>query len=363
MTEKLKTLMDEAAEVDFATPDLDTIYRDGDKAVRRRRLVVGAAGLAAAAVTTGVVLVATGAGPDKGADAANEPAPPAGWAAGSVLHTPYGPVDVGHPVHAYVETSIGYVVADDRGRVWSVVGTDVSPAGRTSVDSTWLVGDEDSPLAAWVDTSEEPRIVAYDQDHHQTILLDAASPRDEVVAVDGGQIYVQAGPQVRALPIGKGTETTLEPPTPPSDLLDVEEGVLVWTDPGDDDGQSDYLIGRAETEPVVIPWVQGEFAMLSPDARWVTFDADEARVFDTRTGEQVDIDVEGRAFASGYGWVDEDSVSMIAGRSEEGAIELLVCQVPAGDCLVDEASVGQLGTFADAMTTEFALPFGLAIEE
>lgn len=356
MTEKLKTLMDESSDLQFATPDLDRIVRAGDRTVRRRRLVTGAAGLAAAAVVaTGAVALAGGDGGGTSTDPANAPTGPvAEWASGTVLHTQTGPVDLGHPIRAYVRTSAGYVAADDRGTVWSIVDGEVDQVGETSADHPRLVGDDDVPEAAWVDPSNG-RYIAYDQRHRQVIILRAA--RGDVVAIDARRLYVDEDGTDRVLAIGEGPEAVLDPPAAHSSFLGWEDGVAVWW--SDHEGQSEYLVGRTEMDPVVIPDVRGDMAVLSPDARWVSLDADEPRVFDTSTGEQVQMDVDGREFATGYAWVDDDTLLMIAGRTTDGPIELLVCTVPDGTCTPDAGSAGQLGTFDDM--EQFALPIGTTI--
>lgn len=358
MTEKLKTLMDESSDLQFAAPDLDAIVRDGDRTVRRRRIVTGAAGLAAAAVVaTSAIALTGGTGVDRTADPTGAPdGPVAEWAAGSVLHTQTGPVDVGHPVRAYVRTAAGYVVADDLGTVWSVVGGEVRQAGYVDARHPRLVGDDDTATAAWVDPGTEGRhLVAYDQTTRQATVLGPVADGAEVDAVDGGRVYLTEDGSVRVVPVGRGPEAVLDPPAAHASFLGWEDGVAVWW--ADHDGQSEYLVGRTEMQPVVIPNVRGDLAMLSPDATWVSLDADEPRVFDTSTGQQVQMDVDGRDFATGYAWLDDDTLLMVAGRSTDGPIELLVCAVPEGTCSDDPGSAGQLGTFADS-PIGFALPIG-----
>ncbi|GAA3812093.1 hypothetical protein [Nocardioides panacisoli] len=356
MTEKLKTLMDESADLQFAVPDLDAIVKAGDRSVRRRRLVAGAGGLAAAAVVAGVVIGVSAGGSDRVTDpAAGSDGAVAEWASGAVLHTQAGTIDVGHPVRAYVRTSVGYLVADDDGTVWSVVAGDVRKVGTTSAEHAHLVGDDDAPMGAWVDTTADPvGYVAYDQAHRQNIYL-GPDHDGKLVALDAGQLYVQEGRETKVYAVD-GPDARLDPPAPGDRLLTWEDGVAVWEDPGGGDEESKYLVGRTEMEPVEIPQVQGELAMLSPDARWLTLDADEPRVYDVQTGAEVTMDVGDRDFATGYGWLDDDTLMMIAGKGGDGAVELLVCQVPSGTCTPDPESAGKLGTFADAVG--FALPVG-----
>lgn len=372
MTEKLKTLMDEVTamvDADFAAPDLDAIVRDGDRALRRRRAAVALAGVAAAAVTVaGAVVLADGGGGGRGTEVADTTVDSDGmsWAMGSVLHTPGGSVDVGHPVRAYVRTTVGYVTVDDRGRVWSVIGDEVTEAGSMARSSLYLVSDTEDSLAAWLESDPDGgwSWVVYDQALGRRVATfeERRSPDVPgiVVALDQRHLYVRKHGGYVSIGVHDGNELVLDPEVRDAQLLSVEDLVFAWADPGDDDGSSEYTLHSSETQPVRIADVQGFLASFSPDARWIVFDADEARVFDARTGEQVEIDVDGRVFAAGYDWLDEDSLAVIASRGETGPAELLVCQVPDGTC---DQVVADLGTFDGLVESGFALPTGESIDD
>ena len=90
MTEQLKTLMDRAADQDFAAVDLDAITGAGDRTVRRRQIATGVAGVAVlAVVATGAALLGGDDG-DRKTDFVDDPfrTDVPMWTEGSTLHTP-----------------------------------------------------------------------------------------------------------------------------------------------------------------------------------------------------------------------------------------------------------------------------------
>jgi len=367
MTEKLKSLMDEEAGMqDFATPDLDAIVRDGDRTVRRRRTVVAA--LAVAAVTVGGVVLLGGGPGAENAQVADTPADSQGmsWATGSVIHTPTSKIEVGRPVRAYVRTAAGFVTVDDQGRVWSVVGRETTEVGAMTPSSLYLTSDPEDSLAAWLE--QEPggewSWVVFDQALGRRLATFEEGKAPDivgvVVALDDRTLYVSEDGDYVSIDVDDGTDAVVDPPARAAQLLSVEDGAFAWADPGDDDGESEYILGSAEAEAVRIPAVQGHLAWFSPDARWITFDADEPRVFDAGTGEQVEIDIDGRIFGVGYEWLDKDSLAVMASRGENGPIEMLVCEVPEGTC---DVVVPDLGSFDGVIERGFALPNGTEITD
>lgn len=369
MTEKLKTLMDEVTAMqDFASPDLDAIVRDGDRVVRRQRAVIGGAAVATAAVAAGAVVLVSGGmgtGDTQVSDAAIDSAGMS-WATGSVIHTPTSSVEVGSPVRAYVRTDVGYVTVDQRGTVRSIVGDDVMEVGRMEPSSLYLTSDTEDSLAAWL--QHEPggdwSWVVFDQERGRRLATFEEGRAPDivgvVVALDGRRLFVHEGRDYMALDVDDGLEEVVDGPARDAQLLSVESGIQAWVEPGDDGGESEYVLGRVGAEQVRITSVEGFLASFSPDGRWISFDADEPRVFDAATGERVAIDLEGRVFGAGYEWLDDDSLAVIASRDESGPIELLVCQVPAGSC---DVAAPDLGSFDRAIDVGFALPSGEVIDD
>lgn len=108
----------------------------------------------------------------------------------------------------------------------------------------------------------------------------------------------------------------------------------------------------------MLPHVYGSMGVFSPDARYYSSDADEPEVHDARTGRRIDFDLGGRTFATGYEWLDDETLAMLAAKGENGPVELLSCAVPEGSCT---SVVDDLGTFEELLG-HFQLPVGEAIE-
>ena len=362
MTEKLKTLLHEQAEtVDFALPDLDSLTRTGDRRIRRRRATGLLGGVAALAVVGGVAVTQLGGSDDVRRDApAGEPTATARvtWAEGSVLHWPGGSSDLGHPIRAYLPTEVGYVFTDGAGAVYSAVDGQVTRVGAISAKQPRLVADHDGSRAAWVDPSgPRPQLAVLDQGTGETRFY-TDSGFDSVTALDGDTVYGQAHGTALALDLASGTTSPVDVPSG-AEVMAAEDGVIV-SDTGDGDGGADGdLVRRPDGTVVTLHQAYSSSATFSPDARWVSIDADEPKVFDTTTGEQVEIDVAGRVFATGFEWLAPDTLVMIASRNENGPVELLTCTVPDDTC---ESTVPDLGSFSDLPAT-FAFPIGIELED
>ena len=359
MTEKLASLLhDQADRHDFPTPDVDALVRSGDRRVRRRR--AGAfAGAVAATVTVGgvVTAIAAGTADPTGTDVAGNGGATVGasWAVGPTIHTEGGSVDVGHDVAAYVRTSVGYVVADTDGRVWSVVGTGVEAVAEIDPRNVRLVADADDDRVAWLDGEGDHVVVV-----HQTADgLDAVDRYEvdgarrlpsRVDALDAGagagRLYVTDARGALVIDLSDGRTTPLRPAVAPTDA---EDGVLALrTDQG-------VVLRSDDRDDLLLPDVHGEAGRLSPDARWYSQDADQPEVFDVRDGSRLDLDLDS-AFASGIEWVDDDTLMVIA-QAAGRPLELLRCEVPAGSC----TAVTELGD-AESLEPGLALPIGEPLE-
>lgn len=364
MTEKLKTLLHERAEtVDFAVPDVDALTRNGDRRIRRRRGAGLLGGVATLAVVGGLVMTQLGAGGgDSDHHVADDPVPARvlTWAQGSVLHTPTTSTDLGHPIRAYLPTADGYVFTDGAGAVYSAVDGAVTRVGTIATEQPRLVADHDGSLAAWVDPlGPRPRVTVLDQATDETRFYDATE-LDSLAAIDGDTVYGTAARGALSLDLASGETHSVAVP-PGAEILAVQDGVIA-SDAGDDEGDAaddGTLIRRPDGSVLTLPAAYGSSAAFSPDARWVSVDADEPMVFDTRSGKQVRMDIDGRVFATGVEWLDATTLVMIASMTETGPVELLTCTVPAGTC---EQTVPDLGSFAD-LTPTFAFPIGVELED
>ncbi|WP_121252767.1 hypothetical protein [Nocardioides ferulae] len=369
MTETLKQLLhDQADDVRFDAVDVDTLVRAGQRRVRRRGLAVGAGALATAAVVSGVGLTQLGGdGGATGVDAADGlTTASVSYARGTVIHAGSDTLEVGHPVRAYVRTSIGYVVADPDGTVWSVTSAGTTRVGSTDPDPDRmrLVSDTDGTVAGWLDTDGHP--VFLDQASGESgFPLGEESGEDgagvqgvrELYAVDATTAYwSDAGGVIRA-EISTGQVERFDGPpavegTDDGYVIDVEVGHVAQAR---NFGTEIVVPGG---DPVRLLEGGGTQGDLSHDGRWLAQDADEAMVFDTSDGSRVPLAGD-YAFAAAFEWLDDSRVVLIAQRSQAAPVQLLTCTVPAGTC---EVSAELAPSFAD-FDGDIALPVGEPLED
>lgn len=351
MTEKLKNLMHEQAEsVDFAAPDLDGMVAVGDRR-RRTRGVALVGGLAALAVGAVLVLPGLGGNGDQAVDPVTAPAPtaPLTWASGSVLHLGDEQVDVGHEIHAYVRTADGYAFADPDGVVWSWTDGAATEVGLTDARLPRLVADDEGTLVAWIDR-QQPAIMVLDQANGLVTPFAESRPK-AVYAVDGRTVYWRDAEGIVAADVATSASGVAQEISSESfDILDVEDGRIAF-----DEIEGGVSLGPTFAEAIELE-NDGSAGAFSPDAAWFSLDADEPQVYDTETGQQVTFDLD-YGFATGYEWLDDSTVAMIAAKrpTEDAQIVLLKCTVPEGSC---ETATDELGTSAQLGRTGFRLPTG-----
>lgn len=347
MTEKLKSLMDRAVDVDFAPVDLGAITTAGDRAVRRRRLAVGGAGLATAAVVAGTALgLAAAGGEDRAAVQPDPVVPEVTWTVGSTLHTPDAQHDLGHEARSLVRTSDGMVFADAAGTVYSFRDGHVEEIGAGAVMEQGLpvlVSDEESSLVGWVDRAgDRPTFVTHDlatgeqtrDDTHTDASMTGEWPPNVAwyVAIDDRTAYWLDRRGTVATDLQTGEARLLAPPEESGWVSDVENGLIVRLVEnkrgGDIGGEVVDTNGQ-----VVVPVTEGvDLGPLSPDGHRV-IDHDALSALDVRTGERVRFDV-GTSDAGAYEWLDADTVAVLREGAGGDTVDLLTCEVPAGACTV-----------------------------
>lgn len=348
MTEKLKTLMDRTADVDFDAVDLAAVVGAGERAVRRRRT-----GLAAGAVAA--VLVAGGLAAVLGeADTATEEPPVVdaprselAWVVGDILHTPAGSQDLGRRATAFVRTTAGIAFVDDRGTVFSVLGGEVRELGSGLTGEGQLAADENGTWVGWVDRSgARPVFVSADlttgrvveHDEHTDGMTGEPPRLAWYFAIDGGTAYWLDSRGVVATDLASDEARVLARPAQARWTGDVTAGLMVRLVEGD--GGSDLGSELLDTDlAVVLPGVDDRyFGVVSPDGRWVTSLASPS-VVEVRTGRELPLDHRGPSDTVPYEWLDADTVAVLSERAEDdghGALDLLTCEVPSGQCTIVE---------------------------
>lgn len=361
MTESLKTLMDRAADAPFAAVDLDAVVTAGERTARRRRgLVAGSTAGVLAITALGIGLAATlgGTGTTQDRVAGSDQAPPldaATWTWAGRLHTPQDSWSVGHDVASYVRTSEGYAFADPDGAVYSYLDGDVERIGRVLEKDLRLVSDSEGSLVGWIRSEAgRPQFVVHDLATGQQRTFGQTAPGQETLAdtddpayfyaIDGRTAYVRDARGAVAVDVDTDATRVVDPQARNGfSIHGVEDGLIAF---GGEDG--DLRVGRSRDQAVPMTGGWSNVTAFSPDARYLSIDADEPMVFDVATGRRVAVDVDGREFATGFEWLGPTTLVVLARRDvEDSPFELLTCEVPAGTCTQVVADLG-IGTPEEA---------------
>ncbi|KQV69849.1 hypothetical protein ASC64_08535 [Nocardioides sp. Root122] len=352
MTGLLTDLMRERADhLDAPELDLAAITRDGDRVVRRRRTAV-VGGVAAASVLV-VVAGAAVLGGRASDDAVVAAGPVAeldqlSWTTGRVLHTGSGAtVALDTDVRAWVWVGDSVVYTDPSGRVHLWQGGMERIIGSAVAEGDLAELVTDATFVAWVDADR--RLVRYDVTDG-TLVRGPSMPgsRLRATAIDGATVYAADSEGVYAWQPSDPDAYRALGTDPRAVVLDAENGTLVRTAPGrtvvfERDGDTLLVAAR-------------EFAELSPDARLLSVEDDDAGlVVDTASGVEVSLDT-GHEWAIGYRWMDATTVATLAfdgvgGEDMDGW--LLACDAVTGACSRGE-QLPALGGFQLPIGIHFA---------
>lgn len=339
MSETLKTLMDQAADRDFAAADLAAITSKGDRMVRGRRRRWAAAGVTVLALAVGGTAVVAG-GPDE-SDATDLPESAqtgVTWVVDRTLRTPTASYDLGDFVSAYVRTTVGFAFLTRDGEVFSYVDGQMLLLGEGAVEQPSLVSDTEDSWVGWIDRSgATPAFVVHDlatgRSVRHDVEVESSGEGDpdmlRFIGIDDGTAYWDNRGQLFAADLGEVAIREVRGLGNSVWISDVEDGMvvrLVETDPGADLGSE--VVDLDGT--VVLPYRKGRFVgIISPDGHWVTGGGDE--IVELGTGEihrlQTDMSDSGV-----YEWLDADTVAVLGEDSDE--VDLLTCEVPSGTCTV-----------------------------
>jgi hypothetical protein len=339
MTELLQDVLHERAEnAPRPQVDLDLVIGAGERRVRRARLGTGLAACAVAAVVAGSAFAAPGmlAPQPRRHDAAAAPSPwserRAGYAMEDVVHWGDESFSVGAVVASYVQTDDGIVFTTRNGDVWRYGGADSQRIGH-----------------------------ATDVARVDDLVAGPARPGAEsdggalVYAVDDGSVYWRTGEDIVRYVVATGdtdvvthwvagTDSSAGPQV--IDLVDVAAGRLAYL-VDDQDGRGGFFVGdQVGQRATHLP--SGRHGYLSPDGGYAGVEEDDVMaVYDTATGAEVTPDLPGYPFTVVTGWVDADTVAVIAIKDLDAdpcAFDMLECDVPSGVCEV--VSGGQVATDA-----------------
>lgn len=354
MTEKLKTLMDRATDVEFAAVDLAAVVQDGDRVVRRRRLSL-VAGTAAVVLVAGGVALATDHGDDRGDDRTPVVDAPRvtdpTWVEGSVLHSPDRQVDLGTKVRGYVRTSAGFAFLAEDGAVLGYRNGEVRTLGRAwpagakeGGDGVRLVADQEDGVVGWVDmTGPVPAFVVHDLvtgderrfDEHLDAGMKGELPDQATFfALDAGTAYWLDRRGTVMTDLATGRAQVLADATHLQWIGDVRRGMrvqLVESATGGDEGME--LVDPSGRSLISYRDL-GSPGLLSPSGTWVTA-YDRGLVWNVADRRAVRLVAPSGTDNSGdpiaYEWLDDDTVAAVI-EGENDKPTLATCEVPAGTC-------------------------------
>ncbi|GAA4822980.1 hypothetical protein ACFQ0K_16465 [Nocardioides caeni] len=345
MTEKLKDLMDSAADVDFLPVDLGAVVEAGDRAVRRRRLAV-VAGAAAAVLLAGTVALAW-PGPDRAEDppVLGSPTLEPAWVVGETLHTPTSAFDLGFDPVSFVRTAVGWGFLDRDGNAFSLVDGQLRQIGRGASGDAALVADETGAWVGWFDsTGARPAMVSVDISTGETVRFDDhvdGPGREEFLFgsplyfdIDDGIGYWIDDRGVVAADLRDGSDRVVTPNRDARWIVDVTQGLMVRLVEGAE-GDEGADVGTEVVDGdlgVVLPVEPGRYVgYLSPDARWVSAGETSPTVVEIATGEERPLGG-GARDAVPFEWLDADTVVLFREGQGTDTLDLLTCTVPSGTC-------------------------------
>lgn len=372
MTGLLRETMDARADA-LDVPDLDVaaMVRDGDHLVtRRRRTLAGGLVAASLVVAAGIAvpsLLPDGDGGDTVAAATHSY--DLAHAEGTVIHDGPRTIDAGVRISAFVQGISGYVVADQQGRVHTVVDGETTQVGLLAeTDRGRLVSDDD--VVAWVDPADGGTIRVLDLATGER----ADVPVDEfpgepvssvaggvgaagapIAAVDGRTVYVSDSRGVMAWDALDGEDPVLVP-APDGvvvEVLDVQDGQILQVvrsfEPQEADGSTTMVevqelrVGADLEDTTPLPGTGGR---LSPDGRYaVTYDRVSSAGSPTVTATVVGdvsgdswtpVDPRGYDSVTAYQWLDADTFAASGGKytADFAREDLLTCDAVTAECTV-----------------------------
>ena len=356
MTDLLTDTMRQRADaIDRPMVDIDAVMKAGDRR-RRRRSTLAAAGAAAvcAIVAVGAVQVvgtSDGAQAPGYADGATFVDRKATYATGSTIHYGDEKIDVGEEIRSFVQTDDGFVLADPTGQVLFTNGESARPIGKADEEGR-IAADESGSYVAWVDTSDDgpAEFVVYNTSTSKEIVRTSEGNRPgngtpvggvpNVIALDGEHAYVRNAKGFARIQIPSGhSELLRRGAGNDSEITAVENGqrlrrVLIGN-PDDGEADSPWPVMRRFGQIDGLLVVAGG-RDLSPDAHYVTSDAnDSEQLFDTQTGDEVELDTSEYGFQAVSQWIDNDTVSLGVLEDPDAAdpdVSMLTCEVPSGAC-------------------------------
>ncbi|MFY9915352.1 MAG: hypothetical protein WAK18_11840 [Nocardioidaceae bacterium] len=365
MSELLKDVMNDRA-VAAGGPhlDLDAIVSNGNKRIRRNRVMVGV--VATAAVIAAVFAVPAVVDRDSLGQRNLQPATtkPAfatrttSWAVDTTIYYGDDAIDVSpHTVTSLVQTDYGFVFTavqgDHSGVYWTDAVTTKRIGETNQVAGTILAADDSGPYVEWVDTDAKPlpEFVVFDTSTGKEVARTSEGniiPPDQtdefvlpvVHAIDGETAYWHSSAGTVAYDLRSGNQQVVMPGTGPSYLFDVANGLFGHA--SFDDQASAVTTTMSGRKPII----QGVNPVLSPDGTYVATTWQQTlRISDVAT--QRDVTPAARDYQTLLltQWIDDTTYAAVGTTGDNifiGPVDSLVCSVTDDSCLVQNAQIGPL---------------------
>lgn len=354
--------------------DLADVLAQGSRRRRRSRgFAVAGAALATAAVVGALSIAPQWGGGDEERNlAATGAAPPTefAYATSTAVHIGDEKIAVDFVPELLLRVDSGMVAVTQDGAWLVSPGKDPAPLTTSGADVTTgtLAGYGDGERAAWAVATAETTTVHVVEATAPGLpkvsfeLPTGALERDEepslVVTLDGSRVYVQNNAGIHTFDV-EDDETEprlLAPADADLELLDANDGVLVWNDLSDDT----VWFGPSFDRGTALGAAHGS-ATLSPDSRYFLSETNDVGVVtEVATGRALTIANPQYDFQVGYEWSDDDTFFGLAyvfpeddSHEEFGNPEIFRCDVPATGTDLDCTELPGIGAGETMVTMPF----------
>jgi hypothetical protein len=265
------------------------------------------------------------------------------WALGNTIHYGADVLKTNIRIASFVQTDAGFVVTGTDGFVYRVAGKDSKRIGGGNT-SHLLAADDIGAIVGWVDTRTPiPEFVLYDAATDREVgRTNLGNRRGDakkadplrVAAIDGGVAYLAASDGLHRWTIVTGTDPLIKAGAATTLVHAAGNGQIVWERPTAEAG-NDLAVGpdiNAANPKHFVGWD----ANLSPSAHYLMTDqADVARLFDVRSGRQLDLKYPGYSLIVPTQWAGDEAFFAVGfGADEAAPLDLLSCSTKALTCKV-----------------------------
>ncbi|GAB2590074.1 hypothetical protein [Kribbella endophytica] len=366
-----ETLTEHADAVTEPALDLDAVMRTGDRRIKRRKV--------ATRLTVAAAAVAVVAGGITAVRVVDNSAPPAGqpgnfterrptYSMDSKIHFGSETIEVGKDeIATFAQTDAGFVYVTPTGTVKAADGRRITQIGAGNTLKRLTV-DDAGTLVGWVDSgAQRPEFVVYDVAARREVVRTAqgtvANPAEgkapRVSAIDDGFAYFSTGTGVYRWNLATGANSLIDPKAGPEKLQGVDAGQFTWEVLQAPNQTQQIAVGTDLRRPPAKVY-DGWTSNVSPSARYLMTDmADEVRLFDLRTGQQLPLKFPGYTLIVPTQWQGDGSFYAVGFTKDEKApVDLLKCSTSELTCEVELARFAP----SPSETVGFQLPVGFVLD-